>query len=85
MPAIFSIRQPSHVKHKEMKPKSAEDQLGLHIKHSRVFSVLQAGFPNTMQKHDSQFPGFCSLWSLAEKNKVCGNISDAISDAFDAR
>lgn len=54
---------------------------------SRVFSVLQNkifGFPDTIQKHHSQFP-FCSLWSLAEKNKEHGNISDAILDTFDAR
>lgn len=45
----------------------------------------QAGFSNTVPKYHNQFPGFDFLWSLVEKNKECGNISDAILDTFDAR
>ena len=65
----------------------AEDQLGLGIKRKKGILSLtkQAGFPNAMPKYHSQFPGFYSLWRLVEKNKECGNISDAILDTFDAR
>lgn len=74
--------------HKGRSPKTAEDQPGLGIKHNKSILSLtkQAGFPKAMPKYHSQFPGFFhSLWSLVEKIKECGNISDAHLDTFDAR